>query len=357
MPLPGQVCKLTSNLQLTGVDPGDSTGQHFAVLSTSGSTLVFTATSLFDPYGATNPLNQCQFTLLSDAPVQVRGLKFKGRFDRVVSEDWRKSALEVIGARYPYMRDVLVEDISQGIMFLGCWGAVTNGLKAHHLRAATASETPAVAGYGVVDSGCFGTVHLGLSGYDCRHLFTTVSATAVDWPRVAWGRSLLPTVIGGTAQGCASSAFDTHPDCIGATFIGLTAQGGYFGEQSDGCAIQLRGSSSRVINCRGVNTQQGLNIYKQIAGQGGGHQIDGFYYRGQGTGLRVDCDDSLSATDRRQQVRLKDVELETSAQNAMRLRFGDIDIEGSVRVRATGARAAWLPAIWRAPCSAVPAAS
>lgn len=335
LPKAGAVAKLTSKKQLIGVDAGDSTGQHIVVLSTAGS-YVFCATWLFDAYQPENPLNECQLILLSEEPAVAAGFRVKGRFDRVVSEDWRHSALEVIGCRYPNLQNILTEDMAQGVMLLGCFGAVTRGLRAHHMRSATASESPAVSGYGVVDSGSFGTIHMGLFGVDCRHVFTTVTATAVDWPKVAWGRSIMPVLMGGVAHGCASSAWDTHPDCVYPTFIGLEAHGGYFGEQSDGCAVQVRGGPARIIDCKGLYTHQGINIYKQLAGQSGDHIIDGFHYVGTGIGVRLDCDSGLSDTDKRQRVRMRRIEVETSAQNAMLFKFADIDVEGDVRVRAVG---------------------
>lgn len=336
MPAKGTVCKLVSRDPIAGVDDADGCGQHFVVLDTAGTNYVYTATRFFDVYSAANPTMETQLIVLSEQLVQLRGFTVAGNWDRVVAEDWRASGLNVIGARYPVLADVAVRDLAQGIMLLGCWGAATRGLSAHRMRNATASEAPPVSGYGVMDAGSFGTVHVDLKAYDCRHGFTTVSPDMADWPKIAWGRSLLPSVMGGVGAGCSSSCFDAHSDCLYPSFLGLVAQGGYFGEHSDGCGFQLRGGYGRIIDCRAVETAHGVNIYKQFAGEPGGHHVDRFEYHGNGNGIRIDHESTLTPLQAQQRVRLGAVRILTGNVIGILAKDASIDFEGDVLVACTG---------------------
>jgi hypothetical protein len=328
----GSICKLTATDALVGVEAGDQVGQHVYIAAVSGA-FAYVSNMLADSYTTGMQLHQ-----LGDAAVDLRGFGVRANVSRFVVEDWLFEFIRIMGAINPRSRDLVFSDGVQALTHVGCWKPQTRGVNIRRMRNATASETPPVPGYGVVDGGCFMPSHNQLDGEDCRHIYTTISPDAATWARVAWGRTIKPTINGGKGVGCSAAAYDTHSDCLEPTFANLDVYGGYFGENSAGAGLQFKGSRGIMSNCRVRDCAVGFEIYKQFAGEGGGHLVDGCTYIGSGTPIRIDRDPGLSAVNAQQTCRLRDFHGDTTGQIGIDASDCDLVVEGLVRIIHSGSQ-------------------
>ncbi|WP_445727687.1 hypothetical protein [Herbiconiux moechotypicola] len=146
-------------------------------------------------------------------------------------------------------------------------------------------------GYAVHDaSSSFGRVIGGVFRH-VRHAFTD------DSPRVAanadlltsYGRSYAAHIIGGSAIGTTSNAWDTHHCSEGIEFISCSATGGVAEENAGIAGFALRGINHRVVNCTTRNTNLGVLIFTEGGGgQSYGHVVDNLVVRNAASwGLNV----------------------------------------------------------------------
>lgn len=333
MPTVGDIGKVTATDALAGVEAGDSPGQHLAVLATDPvNGYVYAAGTLIDTYTTGR-----QFVMLSQEAVVLRGFSVRGNWARVIAEDWIGSFIQILGARFPRADDVSVRDGPQGIVTAGCFMPQSRGFYAGRMRNATASESPPIPGYGWVDGGAFMPVHLGMDGYDCRHVYTTISPDAASWPRVAWGRTIRPLLDGGSAHACSAAAYDTHSDAWEPVFANLNVMGGYFGQNSAGAGIQFRGVRGTARNCHVRDTPVGFELYKQFAGELANHRVDGCTYEGAGTPLRAEHDPGLTGASARQTVMVGQFVGRSTGSLGIDLAEADLILDGTCKIKHTGA--------------------
>lgn len=332
MPSVGAVGKLTATDAISGVEAGDQVGQHIVVAAVSGSFVYIATPALHDTYSTS-----MQLVMLGTAPVFLGGFTMRGVWADVVADDLLYDFIRVQGAIEPQCERLRFRDgPGSGLVLAGTYCAETRGIRAHRLRNATASEDPAIPGYGVLDAGSFGSVHYGLGGSDCRHVYTTVSPDAAGWDRVAWGRTFYPRLVGGVSYGCSAAAYDTHSDAVGAEFNALTVFGGYYGENSAGAGLQFRGVRGRMIGCRAVNTAVGFELYKQFASEACGYELIDCHYEGAGTPIRAEHGDDLSGADARQTVTVRDFHGRTTGLIGIDLQDADLIVEGAVTIEHLG---------------------
>lgn len=332
MPSVGAVGKLTATDAISGVESGDQVGQHIVVAAVSGSYVYIATPALFDAYSTS-----MQLVMLGTAPVFLGGFTMRGVWADVVADDLLYDFIRIQGAIEPQCERLCFADgPGSGLVLAGTWCAETRGIRARRLRNATASESPAIPGYGVLDAGSFGSTHQGLGGSDCRHVYTTVSPDASGWDRVAWGRTFYPRVLGGTAYGCSAAAYDVHSDCVGPEFNGLTVYGGYYGENSAGAGMQFRGVRGRMIGCRVENTAVGFELYKQFAAEPCGYELIDCHYEGAGTPIRAEHGDDLTGSDARQTITVRDFHGRTTGLIGIDLQDADLIVEGVVTIEHVG---------------------
>jgi hypothetical protein len=342
MPAPGDICKVTSDDQLVGVETGDHTGQHVYIAAVSGS-YVYIPNLLYDAYTTNIQLHKLRRT-----SVVLRGFRMSANWTSLVANDWIFEFVRVTGAVTPTLERFTCYDGVQGVTFAGTYKGSTLGFRAYHMRNATASENPPVPGYGFVDAGSFMTQHTDIGGDDCRHAYTTVSPDAATWDRVAWGRTIKPSLNGGKSVGCSAAAYDTHSDCLEPNFANLDVYGGYFGENSAGAGIQFRGIRGIASSCRVRDCAVGFEIYKQFTGEAASHLLDNCYYSGKGTPIRIDRDPGLSSVNARQMTRLRNFYGETYGLMGIDASDCDMLVEGITRIvhqgSLAGARALFMRA-------------
>ena len=330
MPVVGSIGKLTATNQLNGVETGDQAGQHCYIAAVSGS-FVYIPWDLHDTY-----TTSMQLVMLSTKAVVIGNFRMRANWDALVAGDWRAEFIRITGAINPLVEQVSFRDGAQGLSLWGTYGAITNGIRAHHFRNAVQSEVPGVSGYGVVDGGSWGSTHFGIGGTDCRHVYTTISPDAASNARVAWGRTFSPTLVGGHASGCSSAAYDTHSDAVDPEFIGMRIHSTYYGESSGAHGFQFRGVRGRMVGCRVRGGATGFQLYKQFANEEHFHTLIDCSYEGEGTPLRVEHEVGLTGSDARQTVRVRDFHGRTSGMNGIDLEDADLQIEGTIRIEQTG---------------------
>jgi len=331
LPIPGMVGKVSSEDQIVGTEAGDNVGQHLMVLAVDeASSYIYCLGLLADAF-TTN----IEFRMLGREQVLLRNFGMRGNWDRVVAEDWLGTFIQVLGAYLPKVNDVWFSDGVQGLMLAGTFLASTRGIRVAHMRNATASETPAVPGYGVVDAGSYASYHADIGGYDCRHVYTTISPDAATWPRVAWGRAYRPKLQGGQAASCSAAAYDTHSDAYEPVFDGLQVAGAYYGQNSAGAGIQFRGVRGLARGCRVRGTPVGFEIYRQFVGEVGEHRIEDCSYEGYGTPYRVEREPTLSSVDAHQKVSIGSFRAKTSDLIGLDLSDCHLVIDGTVEVIMT----------------------
>ena len=334
LPLAGDICKVTANDALVGVEAGDCSGQHIFILATDlVNRYVFIAGGLIDSYTTGMELRRLRRNL-----VNLRGFGMRANWDRLIPEDWNFSFIQVQGAVNCRADDLRFRDGVQGITFAGCYRNATRGIRGEHFRNATASETPAIPGYVVVDGGCFQPYHNDLGGSDARHIYTTISPDAGSWDKVAWGRTIWTILEGGQAGACSAAAYDTHSDAYEPLFIGLNVFGGYFGEDSAGAGIQFRGVRGTAHNCNVYNCPVGYELYKQFANEVAGHRLNNCSYYGSGTPIRAEHGDDLTGADARQRLRVNGFDGRTTGQIGIDLLDADLILSGSVRILQSGSQ-------------------
>lgn len=333
LPPVGAVCKVTADDQIVGVEDGDSVGQHLYVVAVdTDARYVYSAEALVDSY--TSDIN---LVWLGAGKVIMEAFRVSGNWERVVAEDWLFECVRVQGAIYPKYMNLEFRDAVQGLTDVGCYKPLSIGIRAHHMRNATASESPPIPGYGVVDGGCYMPLHVGIDCEDCRHGYTTISPDAVGWDRVAWGRTIEPVILAGRGSGCSAAAFDAHSDAWQPIFQSCIVTGGYYGENSAGAGLQMRGVRGRMIDCEVRGSPVGFEFYKQFVGEATGHSIEGCRYFGTGIPLRVERDVGLAAGDARSTIYCGDFNGETSHQIGMDLTDADLIVTGNARIVQKGA--------------------
>jgi len=337
-PVVGDVGKITATDQIVESDLGDFVGQHvyiaaMAAHATPGQWLLYIPAMLVDSYTTSiqlHMLDKTQRVLITDFGV-------RGNWARLVAEDWRGIGVRVVSAVEPRVFGLWFRDWLQGLALIGTYLAATYSIRAHHLRNATASETPAIVGYGVVDGGSYMTVHTDLGGDDCRHVYTTIAPNSSN-PRVQWGRAFRPTVNGGASGSCSSSAYDTHSDAYEARFMNLDVDGGYFSESSTGSGFQFRGVRCRATNCHVRRVPVGFVFYKQFANDFGEHFLDGCSYEGSGIGVKFGREDVLTPAEARQTNRVRNFDAVVTGDRALDVEDGVLQVEGAVRVIQKGSQ-------------------
>lgn len=329
MPAVGAVGKLTgTNVLSPNENTTDQSGVHIEVLAVSGS-FVYVPWIPLDTYST-----GMQLIMLGTQPCAIEGVRFRGNFATVVSGDAKYAFLRVQGAIFDRLARLRFRDgCEAAIQRWGCFMGGTHNIRVAHMRSALLSEAAVIAGYGVVDAGCWQSLHTDMGGFDCRHLFTTVTlAPTAD--RVAWGRNFRPLVEGGQAAGCSAACFDTHPDAWEAAFKNCRAVGGYFGESGAPIGFQLRGGLGRVDGCSASDFQYGYQITKTVANEGGSHSVVNSRYDGSGIPVRILHDAALSAANARQRVFLGNLHLEANLVSTAGVfaAAADIELIGNVRV-------------------------
>lgn len=332
LPPVGSVCKLTAEDAIVGVETGDNVGQHIVVVAVdTGARYVYAAEPIIDAM-TTN----IKLYWLGNQVVNMSGFVMSANWARLVSEDWLFEYVRVQGAIYPYYEDLEFRDGVQGLTEVGCFKPISRGCRVDHMRNATASETPPVPGYGIVSGGCYMPLHVDLAADDCRHGYTTISPDALTWDRMAWGRTIKPIILAGRGQGCSAAAFDTHSDAWEPTFDACVVNGGYFGENSAGAGLQMRGVRGRMIGCEVRGSPVGFELYKQFVGEAAGHSIEDCRYYGTGIPIRVERDPGLSDADARSVMKVGNFYGETTHQIGIDLSDTDLILTGVCKIAHQG---------------------
>jgi hypothetical protein len=174
----------------------------------------------------------------------------------------------------PTVSRITVRQASSIVLgFASCFG-----YSVHDVDISGAVDRPGngQVGYAVHDSASsFGRVIGGVFRH-VRHAFTD------DSPRVAadtalltsYGRSFGAHIIGASAIGTTSNAWDTHHSSEGIEFIACTATGGVGEEDGNIAGFALRGKNHRVSNCTVRNMAMGAIVFTESGGgESYGHVI------------------------------------------------------------------------------------
>lgn len=339
MPAKGSIGKLTATNVLAANGGTDQTGQHVYILDVVGSD-VFVPAFLYDTFSTS-----MQLIMLGTNPCSLEGFSMIGNYSSIVANDLRYHFARVTGAIAPPCRRLTFIDGSDvGLLLAGTYAASTDRIRVRRMRNATASESPQVLGYGVQDAGSWLSQHRDLGGVDCRHVYTT-NSVAPSFPRIMWGRTFRPQIVGGQASGCSAAAYDCHADCVGSEFQNLRVVGGYLGEDSAGIGIQLRGAQARALNCSVADLPVGIQVKKTYVGEVGQHSIQGYRYDGSGIGISLQFEAGLTGSDQRQRVRVGNSHIRTSGFWGIGLSAADLEITGRVLVEHVGAPASTSRAV------------
>lgn len=176
------------------------------------------------------------------------------------------TALRINGAYEPYADISCDTWPTHFIDLYGCYHALTDGVRAKDLFT---NQSQNRYGYAIAETGCEGSLHMGLAGTNVRHVYTTngipTPADSSDISR--FGRNYGSIVVGGVAKNCQNAGFDTHPDGHNVGFIGCSVSGGYRGPNGYEGAFQLRGIDCFAYDC--ISESQG-GIFFESGGAGTG---------------------------------------------------------------------------------------
>lgn len=240
------------------VNSGDTfkLGEPGIVKSISGNVLTLTA-SLID--GAAMLTSRRIFRMPLREQIRVIGGEWYYT-DGHDATPWAANMVSlygIIGPRLDGMR--ITRAYGSGVLLVGTQHAVVTGLHAERLTDNTALGQ---FGYGLTDMGHSTKVY-GLSGGSCRHLITTGAlpppALTTNEDRLHWyGGSRGLRLVGGTAKGCTSAAFDTHHSTDDVVFSGLYAENCLY-------AVTMRARNARVTDIEARNiTDQIVYVFTEL---------------------------------------------------------------------------------------------
>lgn len=241
----GDEVKIVSQDQPTGGVDGAYQGE-FAYVIAVASPYVYLSCRLRYTFTVLNSPRILVLDRSADKAVFMRDLNFSADWDALVANDWAFEFLRIAGAKDPVLANIRMRDgADAGLRLAGCLGAVTEGLAFARFR--NAVVTKGIPGYGVRETGCKGSIHIGLRGTDVRHVYTTTTGAGAGLDAVVNGRTAGAQILGGFGIACNAAAWDTHSDADGVTFFGCKVYGSYDGEASSYSGFQLRGRARAVL--------------------------------------------------------------------------------------------------------------
>ena len=269
---PGMEVKLVSQDQPAGGVSGAYQGEHAYVLAVA-SPYVYLSAPVRYAYTTTMSL----LILDTSAEVFCRDLKFSADWDALVANNWSFEYMRIAGAVEPVLGNLRMRDgADAGIRLAGTVRAVSSELAFKRFR--NAIITHQITGYGIRETGTFGSVHLAPRGQDCRHVWTSTTGAGAGLDLVVNGRCIGATIFGGEGQANNACAWDTHPDADGVTFAFCKSFAAYDGEAGSYSGIQLRGNS-KAIGCEVFGGQVGYLLKREYANEEGVRRlVDCDYY-------------------------------------------------------------------------------
>jgi hypothetical protein len=164
-----------------------------------------------------------------------------------------------------------------------CFGAKSFNITAKQL---TTSFANFAYGYVLVEYACEAGLHIGLKGWDARHVYTDgTRSTEEDDTRVSrYGSTRSVMVVNGYGFNSQNASFDTHYSARGGLFIGCISELPYNGPNGTQLNYQLRGVGASILDCRSFG--------------GRGYRINGAYDElgaGRDNSI-IDCHHSFIST-------------------------------------------------------------
>jgi hypothetical protein len=182
-----------------------------------------------------------------DYTCELRNFRLQGPSAPLAS--WTKTAIEIIGYVQPVVEQVQAFDlVDRAVRFLSCWMPQTDGLSGRTIRSSVANDA---FGYLVHESACEGGLHIGLRGYNLRHLYTCSATSAPTLsPNIEnYGKTRGTLILGGRGRNCQAAPFSTHADGEGITFAHCYGEAPFNGVDGDQRVFAIRGRNNRVDSC------------------------------------------------------------------------------------------------------------
>jgi hypothetical protein len=160
---------------------------------------------------------------------------------------WTKAAIEIIGYVQPVLADVRGENlVDRAIRFLSCYMPRTYSVSGRGVRTSLANDA---FGYLIQESACANGLHIGLEGYNLRHLYTcsATGASAGSAFVENYGKTRGSIVLGGRGYNCQAAPFSTHADAEGVQFAACYGEAPFYGPAGDQRVFAIRGQRVRVL--------------------------------------------------------------------------------------------------------------
>ena len=280
---PGDLVKLVAADELTDQrvtsDPADTRrsryGQTMVVHSVAGNVVTFLGVLREFARYTTN----------------IRAAKRPDVRLTIINPTWRldsgapdneRLGIQLEGFTLPVIENPRIPRVNAGaITIRGCFGATITNPKIGYAR-----DYPGTSdfGYGIYDEASEYTTVFGGVISHCRHAYTDGTPRGVVYTDVDYyGRTFGAKVIGSHAYAIAATAWDTHLDGEGASFIDVSAD-------SCGQGSHFRGRNHKLLNARFTDiTGNAISIADEAvqAGTSYGHVVDGVSIDGCATAIAV----------------------------------------------------------------------
>lgn len=162
------------------------------------------------------------------------------------------SVINLVGCHNPKIKDIkALRTWSEFVELDSCLRPESYNIVAYNLATSFANYA---YGYVLVEYSCEAGVHYGLTGYDCRHVYTTgTRSTQTNDVRISrYGSTRSFLVVEGYGKNCQNAAFDTHYDARGGMFKSCVAEQPHNGPNGTQLNYQLRGVGTVIADCESI---------------------------------------------------------------------------------------------------------
>jgi hypothetical protein len=122
-------------------------------------------------------------------------------------------------------------------------------------------------GYGINDTACDGGIISNSTFTNCRHGFTTATASIeTNSQPELYGSTSNTTISNSKGRGCSNAAFDVHEEAFNVSFNNCESVGDYAGAVASGYGFQVRAQKIQLSNCTVQGSRGGFYIFMQYDG-------------------------------------------------------------------------------------------
>lgn len=277
-----ELVKIISNDQLTQTNLIRYQGETQLVGAVSGQYIYLTG-------HLRNTYNTSPRAVVYDSSkkIIIDGLSFSSDWDTNVSTNAQRNYLYIAGAVAPMLSNLNFYNTTlSGLVTDACIHPFTTNLRFHNGRNAISSAS-GTSGYGHIDRNCEYGVFINTQGVNMRHTYTAFGVSVDVNNPLRYGSPYGSVLVGGSDLGSSGAGFDLHSETENISFLGLSTANSYYGEESSGSGIQVRGGRHHIQGCRHSGSGVGLKLGKENPGEYGDHYITDYRYDGDNKAIRA----------------------------------------------------------------------